>query len=159
LAPTVIGDAESFDEAVCAGLETLCWQRPNVLAHAVRAVEPRSPLRPLGVLCGEEALAFATLGSALFRLRPPGTGLTRAAVREGGPVWVGSIAQSPSLHRQDLLARYGVRSGAAFPVAVGAKLATVIELLCFDELDPTAMAAGVAVVAELQAAAAYFWGL
>jgi len=101
------------------------------------------------------------LGSALFRLHPPGTGLTRAAVRDGGPVWIPSIAEAPSFVRRELLARYGVRSGAAFPVAAGSKMAAVIELLCFEELrrDATMVAAAAAVTTELQATAAYFWRL
>lgn len=156
---TIIPVADSFDEALRAGLVSLCHQRPHLLAHAVRAPEPRAPLRPLGVLCGEESLRHAMLGNALFRLSPPGTGLTRAAVRDRAPVWMPSIREVPRFVRRDLLARYGVRAGAAIPVAVGSKIAAVIELLSLRELDcsPVPEATVEAVTVELHDAAAYFW--
>lgn len=160
LAPrTITADTGSFDEALRAGLVALCHLQPHLLAHAVRATEPRSPLRPLGVLCGEEALGHAMLGNALFRLNPPGTGLTRAAVRDRGPVWMPSIAEAPRFVRRDLLARYGVRAGAALPVCVGSKIAAVIELLSLRELDRDAVPAETiaAITTELHAAAAYYW--
>lgn len=99
------------------------------------------------------------LGNALFRLSPPGTGLTRAAVRNRAPVWMPSIREVPRFVRRDLLARYGVRAGAAIPVAVGSKIAAVIELLSLRELDrsPVPEATVEAVTVELHDAAAYFW--
>lgn len=156
-----IVDAGSFDDALRAGLVALCHQRPHLLAHAVRATEPRSPLRPFGVLCGEDAFAYAMLGNALFRLTPPGTGLTRAVVRTRWPVWMPSIPEEPRFVRRDLLAQYGVRSGAAFPVCVGSEIAAVIELLALRELDRDALAdATVAeVTTSLSSAAASSWAV
>lgn len=135
--------------------------RPTVLAHAVRATEPRAPLRPLGLLCGDASIEHALLGSALSRLVPPGTGLTRAAVRERAPVWVPSIAESPRFVRGELLTRHGVQSGAAFPVSVGSKVAAVIELLFFEALHPDRAIAATAasITTELRAAAARFWAV
>lgn len=157
---TIATEAGSFDEALRIGLAALCDQRPHLLAHAVRAVEPRSPLRALGVLCGEEALGHAALGSALFRLRPPGTGLTRAAVRDRAPVWLPSIPDAPGFVRRELLVRHGVRAGAAYPIAVGSKIAAVVEVLGLCELDRDAVPADTvaAVTAGLAAAAARSWG-
>lgn len=148
----------SFDEALRVGLAALRHQRPTVLAHAVRAAEPRAPLRPLGVLCGDASIEHAFLGNALSRLVPPGTGLTRAAVRERAPVWVPSIAEAPRFVRGDLLTRHRVRSGAAFPVSVGSKIAAVIELLFFETRHPDAAIAATAtsIATELRAAAARF---
>jgi hypothetical protein len=157
--PPIVVDAGSFDDALQAGLVALCHQRPYLLAHAVRATEPRSPLRPLGVLCGEEALGYAMLGIALFRLAPPGTGLTRAAVRERAPVWMPSIPETPPFVRRDLLAHYGVRSGAAFPVFVRSKIAAVIELLALRGLDRDALpdVSVAEITADLSAAATDAW--
>jgi hypothetical protein len=155
----VLAAAATLDEAHRAALLALCATRSDLLAHAVRAVEPRGSLRPLGVLCGEEAMAYATLGSALSRLDPPGTGLTRAAVRERRPVWVASIAEPASFVRRDLLARHGIRSGAAFPIIVESKMAAVLELLCFGSLepDPTVEVAAAAVMTGLQAVTQRLW--
>lgn len=152
-------NAATVDEALNATLLGLCRERPGVLAHAVRCVEPRSPLRPAGVLCGHDAIEHAALGSALFRLDPPGTGLTRAAVRERRPVWVASIADVLAFARGSLLGRYGIESGAAFPVFVGPKLAAVIELLSFDPLERDPQTEGVATefTAQLQAAVQRHW--
>ncbi len=125
----------TFDEALEAGLVRLCGDRADLLAHAVRAPQPRSQLLPLAVLCGHEALAHAELGRMLAHLSPPGTGLTRAVIHGQCAVWVSSIADSVGFLRGALLAHYGIRSGAAFPVIVGAKLAAVIELFCFDRLE------------------------
>ena len=148
-----------FDQALQAGLVALCQEHPDLLTHAVRAPAPRSPLRPFGVLCGEDAVRHAALGSALFRLNPPGTGLTRAAVRDRRPVWMPSLPNGPTFVRKDLLTRHGVRSGAAFPVSVGSKIAAVVELLFLSELDPDDLpdARVSAVRSTLQAAAADFW--
>lgn len=149
-----IAAATTLDEALRAALVALCGNRPELLAHAVRAAEPRLPLRPLGILCGQEASAHAVLGATLMRLHPPGTGLTRSAIRQRQPVWVSSIAESTSFVRRDLLVRHGIRSGAGFPVAVGSKMAVVIELFSFGRLesDPTLMAAAAVLTAELRAA-------
>jgi hypothetical protein len=151
----------SFDDALRAGLVAVCDQHSHLLAHAVRATEPRGRLRPLGVLSGEASLEYVTLGNALFRLVPPGTGLTRAAVRERAPVWMPSIPASPAFVRRELLVHHGVRSGAAFPVIVGSKIAAVIELLFLRDVSadafPTATVAAIA--SDLQDAAAHFWAL
>jgi hypothetical protein len=158
---TIAADVGSFDDALRAGLVAVCHGHSHLLAHAVRATEPRGPLRPLGTFCGEASLEYAALGNALFRLAPPGTGLTRAAVRERAPVWMPSIPTSPAFVRRDLLVRYGVRSGAAFPVTVGAKIAAVIELLFVRDVGadafPTATVGAVA--NDLQDAAAHFWAI
>jgi len=155
----VIAAAATLDEAHRAALLALCAGRSDLLAHAVRAVEPKSPLRPLGMLCGEDAMAYAALGSALSRLDPPGTGLTRAAVRERRSVWIPSIAEPASFVRRDLLARHGILSGAAFPITVGPKMAAVLELLCFGTLegDLAVEVAAAAVIAGLQAATRRLW--
>lgn len=88
----VISSATSFDEALLAGLVALCDGRPDVLAHAVWARGPGSPLLPLAVLCGAGALerdgaaegpvasVIAPLGVAAERLRgsaPPTDGTVR----------------------------------------------------------------------------------
>lgn len=150
-------EASTFDDVVRSALVTLCGDRPDVLAHAVRAAAPRLPLRPLGVLCGDAAFEHAALGSALFRLRPPGTGLTRAAVRRREPVWVPSIAEIPTFARGSLLGRYGIRSGAAFPVVLGPQLVAVIELLSFDRLDPDPAVEAAAAALSAQLAGGGFW--
>lgn len=150
-------DTTTFDDIVRSALVALCGNRPDLLAHAVRAPAPRLPLRPLGVLCGDAAFEHAALGSALFRLRPPGTGLTRAAVRRREPVWVPSIAEVPAFARGSLLGRYGIRSGAAFPVAIGPKLVAVIELLSFDRLEPDPMVEAAAGALTARLAGGGFW--
>lgn len=148
----------AFDDVMKSALVALCGDRRDLLAHAVRAAAPRLPLRPLGVLCGDAAFEHAALGSALFRLRPPGTGLTRAAVRRREPVWVPSIAEVPVFVRGSLLRRYGIRSGAAFPVTVGPRLVAVIELLSFDRLDPDPAVEAAAAALAAQLAGGDFWG-
>lgn len=152
------GEDSTFDGVVRSALIELCDNRPDLLAHAVRAAAPRLPLRPLGVLCGDAAFEHAALGNALFRLRPPGTGLTRAAVRQRGPVWVPSIAEVPAFARGSLLGRYGIRSGAAFPVAIGPKLVAVIELLSFDRLQPDPAVEAAANTLAARLAGGGFWG-
>lgn len=109
--------------------------RAGLLAHALWAASPAGALRPLGLFCGPSAFENASLGSALFCLSPPGTGLSRAAIRERRPVWIPSIADVPSFARGGLLGRYAIRSGAAFPVAVGKELVAIVEVLSFHRLE------------------------
>jgi hypothetical protein len=154
----ILAAARSFDEALRAALVAVCRQRPMVLAHAVRAVEPRGALRPLGMLCGETSLDNAFLGNTLFRLEPPGTGLTRAAMRARAPVWVPSITEAPDFDRKDLLTHHGVKSGAGFPVVVQSEVAAVIELLYLDADAHDAVAATAAsVTSALCRTAAKLW--
>ncbi len=127
---------ESFDDMLTSALVGLCSDRPHLLAHAVRAVEPRQPLRPLGILCGPAAVEHAALGSILYRLRPPGTGLTREGLRSRSPVWVSSISTRPAFVRGGLLTRFGIRSGIALPVTVDHWVAAVIEVLSLEQLEP-----------------------
>jgi len=125
----------TIDEALTAALAEASSSRADLLTHAVRATEPRRPLEPLGRLCGPRAIEHAMLGAALYRLRPPGTGLTRMAVRERTPAWVPSIADAAGFARRTLLTRWGVQSGAAVPVMAGNRVAAVIEVLSFERLD------------------------
>ena len=126
----------SFDDTLKSALITLSGHRADLLTHAVRAAEPRQPLRPLGCLCGATAIEHTALGGALRRLSPPGTGLTRAAVRHRRPIWIPSIDGAGAFARRGLLSHYEIRSGAALPVIVGQRVAAVIELLSFGRLQP-----------------------
>lgn len=148
----------TFDDVLRSALVGLCGDRHDLLAHAVRVAAPRLPLRPLGVLCGSAAFDYAALGSALYRLQPPGTGLTRAAVRRRAPVWVPSIAEVPVFARASLLARHGIRSGAAFPVAVGPRLVAVIELLSVHQLEPDPVVEAAAGALTARLAGSGLWG-
>jgi hypothetical protein len=49
---------------------------------------------------------------------------------------VPSIEGAGTFARRSLLSHYGIRSGAAIPVVVGQRVAAVIEVLSFDQLQP-----------------------
>jgi GAF domain-containing protein len=104
-------------------------------------------------------MAHADLGGALARLDPPGTGFTRAAVRQRAPVWIASIAASGSFARRELLVRHGIQSGAGFPVLVGQKMVAVLELLSLDHVasDTRVEEVGRTLVDELGAATQRLW--
>jgi hypothetical protein len=157
-----ISTATSFDKALLAGLVALCDGRTDVLAHAVWARGPTSPLLPLAVLCGADALEHAALGAALVLASPPGTELTRAVLSRGRAVWTPAtprLAIGTTPPRSGDLVAFGVRSGAGFPVLVRSQPAAVIELLCFGQLerDEAAEAAVACVITLLGVAAERLW--
>jgi hypothetical protein len=154
-----IASAASIDAALHVALLALCDRSPQVLAHAVRSIEPNTPLRPAGMLCGREALEHVELSLALAHREPPGTGLTSAVIDQRSAVWVTSIADVPSFAAGPLLHRHGITSGAAFPVWVGSALAAVVELLSSVRLDPGGVTAALAdtIVHELERTTEQRW--
>lgn len=126
----------AYDEVLRSVLVRAAAQRTDLLAHAVRSVAPREPLKPLGVLSGARAIEMERLGSALYGLRPAGTGLTRAGVRERQAAWVADIGGQPGFARGRLLTRFGVRSGVGLPVMIGPRVVAVVEVLAFEPMQP-----------------------
>jgi hypothetical protein len=80
-------------------LGSLCAGRSDVLAHAVRAVEPRSPLRPLGMLRARR-----------LWLTPPWAVCFRASIpREPGDAVTGRlVASAVNLNKPPYYIHWGV---------------------------------------------------
>lgn len=132
--PAITG-ATSLSDAVTAACLELCQGRPDLLVHAFWAPKDGAALRPLGMLFGEEAINHGDLAGTLFRLGREGTAFTSAVLRTGRPVWSSNIPRFGWHGLAAVLRGHGIRSGGAFPVHVGLRMAAVIEVLSFDRLQ------------------------
>ena len=130
-----IAEATTLSDAVSAACLEMCRGRPDLLIHAFLSDKDGEPLRPLGKLFGEDAINHGDLAATLFRLGSDGTVFTAAVLRLGRPVWSSAIPRFGWHGLASVLRAHGVRSGGAFPVVIGARVAAVIEVLSVDRLQ------------------------
>ncbi len=149
--------APTLTDAIETACLELCAGRPDLLGHALCSSAPGEPLLPLCKLFGEEAINHGSLAAALFRLGAEGTSLTAAALRLGGPVWNESIPRLGWKGLGRVLRDHGVKSGGAFPILLGERVAAVIELLSFDKLQCDLASEALAADLNTRLASRYAW--
>lgn len=130
-----ITEATTLEDAIEAACLEICRGRPDLLVYAFCSPREGEPLTPLGKLFGEEAINHGELAGTLFRLGHEGTSFTTAVLRLGRPVWTASIPRFGWKGLAAVLRAQGVRSGGAFPVQIGSRVAAVIEVLSVDHLQ------------------------
>ena len=130
-----IASAGTLADAVSAACLELCRGRPDLLVHAFLSEKDGDPLRPLGKLFGEDAINHGDLAGTLFRLGSEGTVFTAAVLRLGRPVWSSTIPRFGWHGLASVLRSHGIRSGGAFPMLIGSRVAAVIEVLSVDRLQ------------------------
>ncbi len=147
--PSPIAVAATLPDAIAVACLELCRGRPDLLVHAFCAPRDGAALGPLGKLFGDEAINHGGLGATLFRLGKGATAFTETVLELGRPVWSDTIPRFGWNGLAAVLRSHGVRSGGAFPIRIGARVAAVIEVFSFNCLQMDL--ASEALAAELEA--------
>ncbi|MEX1096150.1 MAG: PAS domain S-box protein [Planctomycetales bacterium] len=122
-------EAGSVDDAFRFALDRLCREYEWLYGHAFTLAGNGAPqLVPIGVWCGGTDQSGEELNRAHAAVRfAAGSGLPGIVLQTGQPAWTDDAAAELEARGIPAGERFGVRSGAAFPVLSGDRVLAVLE--------------------------------
>lgn len=129
-------EAESVEGALQIALDRVCAHTGWPVGHAYMLEESAEELAPSGIWHLDDPQQFETFRKVTEATRfASGIGLPGRVLASGEPAWIFDVTKDPNFPRAKLATEIGVRTGAAFPVLVGPKVAAALEFFSSEAVE------------------------
>lgn len=131
--------SKTLEEAIEYSLERICREIDWVLGHFYRMDEKKGHLVPTGIWYCQNPHRYENFIKATeVTTLDPGEGLPGRVLADSTPHWIRDVEQDSNFSRNKLVAELGVKTGLAFPVFIGSRVAGVMEFFSNEILEPNA---------------------